>query len=100
VSEPGHGHFRHRGASLRFNGLPFSLDVAQWWGRTGHQRTLYGGRFAGVRQGARRCRRSPFGSFTQLAGVDQLDFSTRGVDLSISKGFALFTPYAGFGKCG
>jgi hypothetical protein len=38
------------------------------------------------------------GSYTQLAGVDQLDFNTKGVDLSISKGFALFTPYGGIGK--
>jgi len=37
------------------------------------------------------------GSFTQLAGVDQR-IQHPGVDLSISKGFALFTPYAGFGK--
>jgi hypothetical protein len=38
------------------------------------------------------------GSYTQLAGVDQLDFNTKGADLSISKGFAMFTPYAGIGK--
>jgi hypothetical protein len=38
------------------------------------------------------------GSYTQLSGVDQLDFNTRGVDLSISKGFAVFTPYGGIGK--
>ena len=38
------------------------------------------------------------GSYTKLAGVDQLDFNTKGVDLSISKGFTIFTPYAGVGK--
>ncbi len=38
------------------------------------------------------------GSYTKLSGVDQLEFSTRGVDLSISKGFLMFTPYAGIGK--
>jgi len=38
------------------------------------------------------------GSYTQLAGADQLDFNTKGVDLSISKGIAMFTPYAGIGK--
>jgi hypothetical protein len=38
------------------------------------------------------------GSYTKLSGVDQLEFSTRGVDLSISKGFLIFTPYAGVGK--
>src|SRR5205809_689848 len=38
------------------------------------------------------------GSYTKLTGVDQLDFDTKGVDLSISKGFTIFTPYAGVGK--
>jgi len=37
------------------------------------------------------------GSYTTLSGVDQLSFSTVGLDLSISKGFALLTPYAGVG---
>lgn len=38
------------------------------------------------------------GSFTRLEGVDQLDFDTRALDISISKGFAGFTPYAGVGR--
>lgn len=37
-------------------------------------------------------------SYSALDGVDQLKFNTTGVDLSISKGFAIFTPYAGIGK--
>ncbi len=37
------------------------------------------------------------GSYTTLSGVDQLSFSTAGLDLSISKGFTLLTPYAGIG---
>ncbi len=35
------------------------------------------------------------GTFSQLSGVDELDLNTRGLELSISKGFASFTPYAG-----
>ena len=38
------------------------------------------------------------GSLTKLRGVDQLELDTRGLDLSISKGFAVFTPYAGIGQ--
>lgn len=38
------------------------------------------------------------GSMTRLTGVDELDFDTKGVDLSISKGFAFITPYAGIGR--
>lgn len=35
---------------------------------------------------------------TRLSGVDGLDLDTRGVELTISKGFALLTPYAGIGR--
>jgi hypothetical protein len=38
------------------------------------------------------------GSYTTLFGVDTLDVSTFGADLSISKGFGPFTPYAGIGQ--
>lgn len=38
------------------------------------------------------------GSYTRLGGVDQLDYSTRGADLSISKGFLNVTPYGGVGR--
>ncbi|MFN0301517.1 MAG: hypothetical protein ACKVQU_14315 [Burkholderiales bacterium] len=37
------------------------------------------------------------GSFTRLGGVDQLRLNTYGLDVSISKGFAIATPYAGVG---
>ncbi|HEX7048063.1 MAG TPA: hypothetical protein VF275_10895 [Gammaproteobacteria bacterium] len=35
---------------------------------------------------------------TRLAGVDQLAFDTRSLDVSISKGFGPVTPYAGYGR--
>jgi hypothetical protein len=35
---------------------------------------------------------------TQLSGVDQLAFNTKSVDISISKGFLLVTPYIGVGQ--
>lgn len=37
-------------------------------------------------------------SFSQLTGVDQLDFDTKGIDISISKGFLVAKPYAGIGQ--
>jgi hypothetical protein len=36
-------------------------------------------------------------AYTKLTGVTDLDISTKSADLSISKGFAMFTPYAGYG---
>jgi len=38
------------------------------------------------------------GAATRLVGVDQLDLDTRSVELTASKGFLMFTPYAGVGK--
>lgn len=37
-------------------------------------------------------------TYTKLDGVNLLDFNTKGIDLSVSKGFAMLTPYAGIGK--
>lgn len=37
------------------------------------------------------------GTYTQLLGVDQLDFKTYGADVSISKGFLNLTPFGGIG---
>lgn len=37
------------------------------------------------------------GTYTRLAGVDDLDLQTAGVDASISKGILFLTPYAGVG---
>lgn len=36
-------------------------------------------------------------TYTRLAGVNDLSLQTVGVDASISKGFVIFTPYAGVG---
>jgi hypothetical protein len=38
------------------------------------------------------------GAYTRLHGVDTLAMDTRSVDISISKGLALFTPYVGVGR--
>jgi hypothetical protein len=38
------------------------------------------------------------GTFTRLSGVDDLSFSSKGLELSVSKGFAMLTPYAGLGR--
>jgi hypothetical protein len=38
------------------------------------------------------------GTYSKLSGVSQLDFHTTGMELLISKGIAIFTPYAGVGR--
>jgi len=88
--------------SLRFNlGLPLSFDVGVMYGTVpGTNVRLAGGevRWAFVSGNTAMPAIALRGSYTQLGGVDQLDFNTKGVDLSISKGFAMFTPYGGIGK--
>ena len=88
--------------SLRVNlGLPFGIDVGAMAGAAPATNIrLYGGelRWAFVKGGTAVPAIALRGSYTQLSGVDQLDFNTKGVDLSISKGFAFFTPYGGIGK--
>jgi hypothetical protein len=82
-------------------GLPLGLDVGVMVGAVpGTNVRLYGGelRYAIVPGGAAMPAIGVRGSYTKLAGVDQLDFNTKGLDLSISKGFLMFTPYAGIGK--
>lgn len=38
------------------------------------------------------------GAYTKLSGVPDLDINTKSLDLSISKGFAIITPYAGYAR--
>lgn len=88
--------------SLRANvGLPFGIDVGAMAGEApGTNIRLYGGelRWAFIKGSTAMPAIALRGSYTQLSGVDQLDFNTKGVDLSISKGFAFITPYGGIGK--
>ena len=88
--------------SLRLNlGLPFGVDIGAMAAVVPNTNArLYGGelRWAFIKGSTTMPAIALRGSYTQLAGVDQLDFNTKGIDLSISKGFALFTPYGGIGK--
>jgi hypothetical protein len=38
------------------------------------------------------------GTYSKLTGVSELDFHTTGLELLVSKGFAIFTPYTGVGR--
>lgn len=82
-------------------GLPLGFDVGAMYAWVPDSDIQYYGgelRFAIVRGDAATPAIGLRGSFTKVTGVDQLDLDTRGLDLSISKGFGFITPYAGFGK--
>lgn len=82
-------------------GLPLGFDVAAFYSKIPSTNiTLYGGelRYAILEGGIAQPAVAIRGAFTRLSGVDQLSLHTNSLDISISKGFASFTPYAGVGE--
>lgn len=80
-------------------GLPLGFDVGASYASADGIRFVGGElRYAIVEGGMLTPAVGLRGSMTRLTGVDELDFDTRGLDLSISKGFAFATPYAGVGR--
>jgi len=82
-------------------GLPLNIDVGAFYSSVPTTNIkLVGGelRYAILEGGVASPAVAIRGSMTKLSGVDQLAFATKGLDVSISKGFAMFTPYAGVGR--
>lgn len=82
-------------------GLPFGIDVGAFITSipsTNIKLTGYELRYAILDGGIATPAVGIRASGTVLSGVDDYDFSSRSVDISISKGFAMLTPYAGIGK--
>jgi hypothetical protein len=82
-------------------GLPAGFDIGLTYASIpGSNITYTGGelRYAILQGGVASPAIAVRGSLTKLGGVDQLSLDTRGVDISISKGFAFLTPYAGIGR--
>lgn len=81
-------------------GLPFNIDIgASYAGVPGSNIKLIGVevKYAILAGSVATPALAIRGSYTKLSGVDQLDFNTKGIDLSVSKGFAVATPYVGVG---
>lgn len=82
-------------------GLPFGIDIAAFYSKIPSTNiSLVGAelRYAILEGGIATPAIGVRGSYTKLGGVDQLALNTKGLDVSISKGFAFFTPYAGVGQ--
>jgi hypothetical protein len=82
-------------------GLPFGFDIGLMYAQIpGSDIKYYGGelKYAFVPGNVAFPAIGVRGNFTKVSGIDQMDFDTRGLDLSISKGFAVVTPYAGIGR--
>lgn len=82
-------------------GLPFGIDIAAFYAAVPTTNIkLVGGelRVALLKGGVAIPAIGLRAAMTRLSGVDQMAFSTKSLDLSISKGFLMFTPYAGVGQ--
>ncbi len=82
-------------------GLPLGLDVGLVYGVVpGSNLTMTGGelRYALVEGGVATPAVGLRASYSQSGGVDQLALTTRGLELTVSKGFAMVTPYIGGGQ--
>jgi hypothetical protein len=81
-------------------GLPFGLDIGAFYSKVPSTNiSLYGGELRwAVLDGIALPTVSIRGAFTKLAGVNQLSFDTKSLDVSIAKTFVMVTPYAGVGK--
>jgi len=82
-------------------GLPFGIDVAAFISAIPTTNIKVVGaelRYAILSGGVAIPAVAIRGAMTKLTGVDQLSFDTKSLDISISKGFLMFTPYAGVGE--
>lgn len=82
-------------------GLPFGIDIGATYTQVPDSNIKFWGaevKYALLDGGVATPAIAIRGAYTKLNGVSQLDFNTRSVDLSISKGLLNFTPYAGIGK--
>ena len=97
----------HRGATLPvptlrvYKGLPFGIDFGLLYAKVpGSNMRFTGGelRYAIIEGGVAVPAVGVRAAFTKLSGVDQLALSTKSLDVSVSKGFAVLTPYFGLGR--
>ena len=80
-------------------GLPGNVDLGASWSQTDTNASAIGGevRWAVLPGSTLVPAVALRGSVSVLSGVSQIDMQTYGLDVSVSKGFAFFTPYAGVG---
>lgn len=81
-------------------GLPFDIDLGATYAAVPTTSAKFYGvelRYAVLAGGVASPAVAVRAAYTGSSGIDQLKISTGSVDVSVSKGFALFTPYVGAG---
>jgi hypothetical protein len=82
-------------------GLPLDIDIGAFYSAVPTTDIkLYGGelRWAFMPGSTTMPAVAVRGALTKLSGVNHLSLDTKSLDLSVSKGFAMLTPFAGIGK--
>jgi hypothetical protein len=82
-------------------GLPFGFDIGAFYSAVPDSNvTLTGAelRYALVQGGVAAPALGLRATYSKLSGVEQLELNTTGLELTVSKGFAIATPYAGVGR--
>lgn len=82
-------------------GIPFGIDLGAIYSAIPNSNiSLWGGevKWAFLKGGITMPAMAVRGTYTKLDGVNNLNLNTLGYDVSISKGFAMLTPYAGIGQ--
>jgi hypothetical protein len=82
-------------------GLPMGFDIAAFYTGSSNSNVDVTGaqlRYALVKGGVATPAIGIRLTYSKLDGIDDLDMSTQGAELAISKGFAFLTPYASVGK--
>lgn len=82
-------------------GLPFNIDIGAFYLAIPDTNVrLIGGeaRWAFIEGGVATPAVALHATYSKVTGVEQLDLTTKSVDVSISKGFTVLTPYAGIGQ--
>jgi hypothetical protein len=81
-------------------GLPFNLDAGLSYGAVLNSNAGVWGaelRYSLLPGSALTPALAVRTAYTQMTGVDSMELSTQSLDISASKGFVMFTPYAGVG---
>lgn len=82
-------------------GLPFDIDVGVLYAKVPHTDASLTGvevRYALLAGSTVTPALAIRASYTTLGGVDQFDYDSKSIDISISKGFLIAAPYAGIGR--
>ncbi len=82
-------------------GLPMGIDIGGIYSMIpGSNISLIGGsvKYSVIKDSLTKPAIAVRGTYTRVSGIDDLDFDTKSIDVSISKKLPTITPYAGIGQ--